>query len=905
MNLTLNLNKVLDAVIDTDRCVNCDACGNGCPVEAVEERERNVSGLVFADPERVRPSSAGCPLGIVPQVIAEYVKAGRTEDAGRYLYDKNPLAAVCAQVCRQYCHRSDRRSMMRNAPVNVAALERYIVDKVECPVPEYKVRYSERAAVIGGGPAGIGAAWKLAVKGYDVTIFEADRGLGGTMAWGIPGFRLDKDMLDAELAKIVSAGIKVKTGIAVGTDVSLEELKEEYSAVIIAAGASRGMVPELEGADGDMVVDGVSVLRAVNLEPENEFTAVGDTVAVIGGGRFAADLSRTLVRKGKKVFCAAMESRENLQITQEYLRRMAAEGIEFMTSAVPVKIEKAEDGRVKAVEFRKVEEITDSEGVKRQVISEYEGFTEACDTVVFAVGRQFDVTSIGDFRINEDGSLSTDGLGMTSEDMVFACGDIAGRSNSVITALASGMRIGENVDAVFRGRRFPERRGRLVAGSSLELGRDEISMVKPAQEEIIFSRSGKIKNEPAEDIVSILRQAGIEDKMPVLADRESADYSAGKKVAVIGGGVAGISAAIELAKRGYAPSIFEKTPYLGGKYRWLATDKRIDSELLDVELEKLAQSGIDVRCCCSAGIKPSISELKAEGYEAILFAAGETRGVRPELPNIYARGVFEIVSLLSRLKRNLLINGLQGSVIVTGSDDIAVDASRKLKEYVKDVTLICRCSKEELMNRCPAILDAIEEGVNLVTGTELAGVTEKDGKVAAVNLKIISKDIIIDIPCDILVAGDTVHADTATIAARNPALKVNARGYLQTNERMETPIKGVLSIGDVNLSSAEAGKLGALAVDCYFTGDRFVGIPEAPMTEDVPEHEIIEGRKTADKGFEVGRRLLRSAQARQEAGRFISSGYHQINNDRCIGCGICTELCPEGAIELVPRREVR
>ena len=905
MNLTLNMNKVLDAVIDSDICVNCDKCGSVCPVEAVEEREKNISGLVFASPERVLPSSAGCPLGIVPQVIAEYVKAGRIEDAGMYLYGKNPLAAVCAQVCRQYCMRSDRRSMMNHAPVNIAALERYVVDKVECPQAAFKERYPEKVAIIGGGPSGIGAAWKLASQGYRTTIFEADTNLGGTMAWGIPGFRLDKDMLDSEIGRIVSAGIGVKTGVVVGRDVSLEDLQNEYAAVIIAAGASRGMVPELEGADGDMVVDGVSVLRAVNLEPENEFTAVGDSVVVIGGGRFAADLSRTLVRKGKKVSCVAMESEDNLQITREYLRRMAAEGIEFMASAVPVKIEKTEDGSVRAVEFRKVEMAADSEGMKRPVVSEYEGFTEACDTVVFAVGRQFDVTTIGDFRISDDGSISTDGLGMTSMDMVFACGDIAGKSNTAVSALASGMRIGENVDAVFRGRRFPQRRGRVASGSSIEVGSDEISMVKPAREEIIFSRSGRIKAEPSEDIVKILRDAGIEDKMPVLADRESEEYSARKKVAVIGGGVAGISAAIELAKLGYAPSIFEKTPYLGGKYRWLATDKRIDSELLESEMKKLSQSGIDVHCCCSAGIKPSISELKAEGYEAILFATGETKGIRPNLPNIYARGVFELVSLLSRLKRNLLINGLQGSVIVTGSDDMAVDASRKLKEYVKDVTLICRCSKDELMNRCPAVLDAIEEGVNLVTGTELAGVREKDGKVAAVNLNIIAKDIVIDIPCDILVTGDTAYADTATIIARNPALKADDRGHLITGEGMATPIKGVLSIGNVNLPSAGAGRLGAQAVDSYFTGEPFAGIPEAETTEDVPAHEIIEGRKIADKGFEVGRRLLSGAQARQEAGRFISSGYHQINNDRCIGCGICAEHCPESAIELVPCREVK
>lgn len=905
MNLTLSMNKILDATIDAGQCINCDACGSICPVEAIDEREKNITGLSFDNPEHVIPSSAGCPLGIVPQVLAEYVKTDRIEDAGRYLYEKNPMAAVCAQVCRQYCHRSDRRRMMNDTATNIRALERYVVDKVTSEPCSYKVKYSEKIAVVGGGPAGISAAHGLASRGYAVTIIEGDQSLGGTMSWGIPGFRLDKDMLDSELEKITSGGIKVKAGITVGTDVSLEQLEEEYDALVIAVGASKGKVADIDGADGDMVVDGISVLRAVNLEPENEFTAVGDNVVVIGGGRYAADLCRTLVRKGKKVSCVAMESNDELQLTPGYLRRMSGEGIEFMPEAVPIRIEKTEDGSVSAVEFRKVEMWVDSDGMKQPHVSEYEGFTIACDTVIFAVGRQFDVSSIGDFELNEDGAVRTDRFGMTSRDMVFACGDIAGRSNSVVGAIASGRSIADNVDSLLRGRRFPKRKAHPVYGSDMTIGEEGIAMVKPCEEEIIFSRSGKMNSEPAENIKEILRYAGIEESMPVLVDREAEDYETRKKVAVIGGGMAGISAAMELAKMGYAPEIFEKTPYLGGKYRWLATDKRIDSRDLDEVLTGIEKTGIQVTCNCSAGIKPSISELKAAGYEAILFAIGETRGVRPDVPNNYARGVFEMVSLLARMKRNLIINGIGGGVIVTGSDDMAVDTSRKLKEYAVDVTMICSCSKEEMMVRCPAVCDALEEGVNLVTGTTLAGVRDKKGRVSSVELKITEKDIVIEIPCDTLVIGDTQHADTATIVARNPALKTTEDGHLATNDRFETPVKGVLSIGKSSMSAVEAGKAGAVAVDCYFTGKNPDIEIESAEEEGVPAHEIIEGKKPADKGFEVGRKLFTADQAEQEAGRFIPSGYHQVNSSRCIGCGLCVEHCPEGAIELVACREVK
>ena len=219
-----------------------------------------------------------------------------------------------------------------------------------------------------------------------------------------------------------------------------------------------------------------------------------------------------------------------------------------------------------------------------------------------------------------------------------------------------------------------------------------------------------------------------------------------------------------------------------------------------------------------------------------------------------------------------------------------------------DVTLVCRCSKEDLAKKAP-VDDALEDGVNLVTGTELVGLDTGDGVIKAAELMIIEKDLQINVPCDTLVIGDTEMADTATIVARNPAIKANEKGALITDDKLSTPIKGVFSIGNFPMSAADVGREGAKAIDSFFKdGDYSFRMPE--KEKETYNYEIIEGKTMSDKGFEVGRRLLSTKQAKAEAARYICTGYHKVDTSRCIGCGICTKVCPEGAIELVPGREV-
>lgn len=899
MRLTLSMDKRLDAAIATDKCINCDSCSGACPVSAIEEKERKVEGLQNVDFNKVLPSSKGCPLGIVPQTLVELIRANRLEDAAQYLYRVNPFAKICSSLCDGYCRRSDRRGILDGNPIDIRELERFILDKYDGKPYTYSNRYDEKIAIIGGGPSGISAAYRLAKLGYHVTILEKDNHVGGAMSWGIPGFRLDKDVMDGEISRVLTDSIEVKCGVNVGEDVTLEQLRQDYDAVVLAVGASHGAVLELEGSDGNGTIDGVSVLREINMNPEQRLESVGDTVVVIGGGRFAVDVSRTLARKGKDVTCVAMERKDNLQMPLETVTTLAAEGIKFAMQAVPTQIVRQND-KVVAIDFGKVTYKTNEDGIIETDVDNEDGFTVDCDTVVFAVGRKMNVDAIGKIDTYEDGAVDVDNNNKTSVPHVFACGDVTGTTNSVVAAIVSGQKTAEYIDTFLRGRKFPKGKAEVTGlGSAPAISRDKIAMIRPQRSNRLFSQSSKLEAEPAENIEKILEQAGIEEDMPHLINQDAEDYALKKRVAVIGGGVAGISAAIKLAKDGYAPTIYEKSPCLGGRYRWLATDKRINRLGLEEKLAKVTEAGIPVIFNASAGIKPTINELKAEGYDAIAFAIGESVGKKPDMHNANVLGIFEIVSLASRLSRDLIINGIGDRVIVTGGDELAVDVARKLKEYAKDVTLICQESRGMVLVNTCALDEALEEGVNLVTGTKLIDIAAVAGKVSSAKLHIDEKDIDIDVPCDTLVMGETQKPDTATIIARNTELEADDNGELVTDDKLRTSIDGVLSIGTTTLPSAEAGHALAEAVESYLSNSEFdYNMDVTTKAIDTPNHEILEGKTIADKGFEIGQKIYSEEQANKEASRFISVGYHQVNSNRCIGCGLCVSSCPEYAIEL-------
>lgn len=920
MKFNLSVEKKVEAVIDRKLCINCGECREVCPTEAIGEYQKTVTCPMrsFAETKKqaIKTScSTGCPLGIIPQTISSLVRNGDLERAYIHINEKNPMPLVCAAICDQVCQDVCKRGVFVDEPVNVKALERYVLNSARPKPLKYIPRFHEKIAIIGGGPAGLSAAFYLAKAGYSVTIFEKDRRLGGALNWGVPAFRLDKDKLQGEIDCIIEAGIEVRYEHEIGEGYPMDRIWEEgFRACLIAVGASYGMKPEIDGVDGDTVYDGVQVMRQVTGHI-HEGVNIGENVTVVGGGGFAADLARVLKRLGKEVLCIAINDEEDLPMSREAYDGLQEEGIQLRCRIAPKQII-TEGSKVKAVELIKVDYIEDERGRLRPHPIKGSEHNHFCDTVIFATGQKCSVGGIAKVETYPDGKVKIDGKHRTNKNMIFACGDATGESGSVVEAMAAGKQAAIEIDGAIQGFRMAER-GHVIANApdGQALYPDNIQRLKPQYEAVL--REGDepsiAEKEPTDDILAVLRSAGIEENMPrfghIAGSREiggegyfNIDGLPNHKVAVIGGGIAGVTAAISLARKGYRPTIFEKYPALGGSCRWLATEKRIDKEILARELDKVEASGIEVVYNVSAGIRPNIEQLFKMGFKAILFAIGESGSGKSELRNADAHGVFDMIALMGKLADNEEIPGLGQRVLVAGGDEMTFDIARKLKETCNNVTILAPHSKGSLQINTAAVNVALDEGINLVTGVEITGINAENGKVTGVDCRVVEKSFPLNAPCDTLVIAAGKKPETESIAIRNLKLDLDADGYITTDETLATSIPGVFALGDFAMSSTDAGRAGATAIDNYLADkNTYISITKNRRKEITATHEMLEGeRADAAVGFAKGRALFTDAQALLEADRCLECGYHMEQAERCMGCGICVRICPVNAIALVP-----
>lgn len=890
MKFSITIDKNKEAVIDRKICINCGECRDFCPTGAIDEYQKtavrighhgNGGADSFADAKKQSlqmACSVGCPLGIVPQTVAAFIEKGESEKAARHIRERNPLPGVCAAVCEHLCQETCKRQVFEDAPLNMKALEGFALANTEMKPFKYIKKHREKVAVIGGGPAGLGAAFALAKAGYSVTVFEKDFQLGGAMRWGIPEFRLNKALLRKEIDNIVSAGIDVKYGWYIGENHSLEELwSDGYSACLIAVGMSNGVMPEIKGAEGEGVYDGVTVMRQVT-GGEDEGIVLGDKVVVVGSSGFAADLARVLRRMDKNVVCVMEEREEDINVPEDVLDLLIEEGVELRTGTKAQQVI-IEDGKVKALEL-----------FKGNAVNYF------CDSVIFAGGQKCFVENICKAETYPNGMIRIDEDYSTNKNMIFACGDATGETSSVVEALAAGMEAAAQIDRALQKTAPLENPHELRnAPDGMTLYPESIVCRTPQAEK--KTREGEAvgyRPEPAEDVTAVLRAAGIEDEMPRLEAAEGAS-----SVAVVGGGIAGITAAIALMRRGHKVTIFEKEPELGGNYRWLATDKRIDREFLKEQLKKVRTCGIDVICNVTAGVRPDIGQLLSLGYDAVLFAVGEYGGGRPVFGGMKEYGILDMVPLMRKLADHQVVPAIGRRVLVAGGDELTVDIARRLKEFCEDVTIATPWSKGGLQAKTGAVTAALDEGVNLITGVEVVDTEQKGGKVYTAICKVTEKGHTINVPCDTLVMGGGGPA-TQTVAIRNLELDMDNEGYIAVDHKMESSIRGVFAIGNLNMSATDAGRAGAIAVDNYLTGkDEYIGISDDEKPLMSTTHELIEGRKDKNApGFETGKLILDNKEADIEASRCMKCGYHNLKADMCMGCGICVKVCPVNAVVL-------
>jgi NADPH-dependent glutamate synthase beta subunit-like oxidoreductase len=284
-----------------------------------------------------------CPAGVdVPGYMA-LVGHGRYDDAVRLIRKDNPFPIACAYICEHPCEARCRRRMIDDA-INVRGLKRYAVDHAgDVPNPPCAPDTGKRVAIIGGGPSGLSCAYYLSLMGHKVTVYEEKARLGGMLRYGIPNYRLPRELLDKEINTILSTGIEVKTGITVGKDVTFEQIQHEYDCLYIAIGAHQDKKTGIPGEDSKNVISAVELLREIGDDIIPDFT--GKQIVVIGGGNVAMDVTRSAVRLGaEKVTCVYRRRIEDMTALPDEVTGAMAEGVEMVTLAAPVRIESDENG---------------------------------------------------------------------------------------------------------------------------------------------------------------------------------------------------------------------------------------------------------------------------------------------------------------------------------------------------------------------------------------------------------------------------------------------------------------------------------------------------------------------------------------------------------------------------------
>ena len=451
------------ARVDKDKCVACGQCVENCQTNAVRLGQKHcltdshISDAYASDkeipwdkksynidyrttrtdtmPSGTAPCKAECPAHVPVQGYIKLAAQGRYTEALELIKKENPFPAVCGRICNKACEDACTRGSV-DAPIAIDDIKKFIAGKdleaehrfVPKMVNQTGKPYEEKIAVIGSGPAGLTCAYYLALKGYPVTVFEKGKELGGMLTLGIPSFRLEKDVIRAEIDILRDLGVQFKTGVTVGTDITLDALRAEgFKAFYLAVGASRGAKLRCPGEELPGVMTGIDFLRAVNL---GEAPAIGTSVAVIGGGNVAIDVARAAVRLGAEVTVVYRRDRDSMPAADDEIAEAAEEGVSFRFLASPAEI--LGDGRAETLKI----ELMELRGGKPAGTGVYE--TMNVSAVISAVGQEIELNGIS----VDTGAKGTVTVSLpsfqTSEADVFAGGDVVTGPKFAIDAIAAG-----------------------------------------------------------------------------------------------------------------------------------------------------------------------------------------------------------------------------------------------------------------------------------------------------------------------------------------------------------------------------------------------------------------------------------------------------------------------------------
>ena len=498
------------AMVDTTKCVACGECMEVCPMNAAKLGRK----LCMKNPVEIpanptpddhiwtkarrpgdfrnekkdvipevgtSPCKTACPAHIAVQGYLKLAAMGRYDEALELIKKENPLPAVCGRICNRRCEDACTMGTISD-PVAIDNVKKFIADRELIEeqrfVPKIKWNRGNKLAVIGAGPAGISCAYYAAVLGHDVTVFDKQEKAGGMLRYGIPSFRLEKDIIEAEVDVLNKLGVKFRFGCEVGKDVTIEELRAQgYKAFYVAVGLQSGGKLNVPGADAEGVTSGIDFMRLIN-ENEDALKAgnvpkdakITGNAVVIGGGNIGADVARTAVRSGAdKVMMYALEAYEDLPMGLEDKAECEAEGISVNGGWGPAEI-LSEDGKVTGIRFKKCLSVRDSEARFAPVYDDSEVIEVECSTILYCTGQKIDLKDLlkgtkVEFRPN--GTIEANPFTyQTAEPDIFVGGDAYTGQKFAIDAIAAGK---QGADSLHR---YSHK------GHSLIIGRDRRNFIE-------------------------------------------------------------------------------------------------------------------------------------------------------------------------------------------------------------------------------------------------------------------------------------------------------------------------------------------------------------------------------------------------------------------------------------------
>lgn len=466
------------ARVENESCVACGRCVEHCPAGAVKLGQKLCTkdgpieyprvelpddtpwgpekwSIDYRDRNRINcydtgtaPCKTACPAHIAVQGYLKLAAQGRYREALRLIKKDNPFPAVCGRICNRRCEEACTRGTVDQA-VAIDEVKRFIAQQdldaktryiPEPVIPKVGGGFAEKIAIIGAGPAGMSCAFFLAEKGYKPTVFEKESRPGGMLMNGIPSFRLEKDVVEAEIDILREMGVEFKCGVEVGKDVTIPELRRQgYKGFYVAVGLQNGAQLTIPGADSEGVVAGIDFLRKVNLTGEYK---IAGKVVVIGGGNVACDVARTAVRcNAESVTMYCLEDYDGMPCGVEERTECEKEGITIRAGWGPMTII-ADGGKATGITFKKCLSVQDDAGRFAPTFDENTTETVECDLVLYCIGQKADWQQLlagTQVEFNPDGTIKADPVTyQTAEPDIFVGGDAYTGPKYVIDAIAAG-----------------------------------------------------------------------------------------------------------------------------------------------------------------------------------------------------------------------------------------------------------------------------------------------------------------------------------------------------------------------------------------------------------------------------------------------------------------------------------